>query len=192
MMIKIILGIVIIAAVIDSGVFISDYFNKSFASDALNTQIESENQNIIQLSQKTKELNSQIAKNDTSVNGVMAVIANSNQKLPDKDISPNEVVRALLNLGQKNDVTVIPLTTQDWTRVTTQDADYGMLKMALEIVGPKENIVQTIKQIPDLYSTLVIENIVVGKPKPTTAPQLIPTPVIDQITANLTLALYAK
>jgi hypothetical protein len=192
MTIKIILAIVIIAAVIDSGVFISDYFNKSFAADALNAQIVSENQNVAQLLEKTKELNSDIVKNSAEVDNVTSIIHNSNKKLPDKEISANDVVRSLLQLGQNNNVSIIPLTTQDWTRVTTLDYDYRVLKLSLEVVGTNENIVHTIQQLPGLYNTLVVENIELSKPVPDTNDQVTPAPVNDQITGKITLAIYAK
>jgi hypothetical protein len=197
MMIRIVLGILIIAAAIEAGIYITDYYNRSFAAEALNSQIESENQNLTQLKDKTRELNSEIAANNASVSDMLTAIAAENKKIPDQTISPNEIIRTLLNLGEKYNVSIIPLTTQDWARVTTKDFDYRILRISLKIVGTKDNIVQIIKQLPGLYDTLVIENISLNKfvDVPSLEMTPLPTPAapeLTQITASLTLAFYAR
>ena len=192
MMIKIILAVAIIAAVIDAGVFMSDYFNKSFAVDALNSQIESGNQNLVQLAGKTKELNSEISKDTTNVNSVMTVIANESDKIPDGEISPNEIVKTLLKLGQQYNCSLIPMTTQDWSKVSTPDFDCQVLRMSLEIMGSEENITQIIKQLPQLYQTLVIESVALSKITGTPSPEKTEASNATQFTAQLNLAIYAK
>lgn len=197
MMIRIILGVAIIAAVIEAGIFLSDYFNQSFTADALNSQIESETRNLAQLLERDRELKLEIVENTTRVDTLSAAIADENKKIPNSEINPNDIIRALLTLGQNNNISIIPLTIQDWTSVTINGHDYRKLKMSLNIVGTKENIVRTITRLPELYNTLVIENIalstVTQSPVPqTTTTQDIISSNISQIKADLSLAFYAK
>jgi hypothetical protein len=197
MMLRIILGIVIIAAVIQAGVFVSDYFNKSFAADALKSQIQNENQNMELLSAKIQELNTEIAGNTANVNKIMNAIAGESQYIPSERINSNEMVRELLELGQKNSVSVIPLTTQDWSEVKTPENDHQVLKMTLEILGTPEHITQFVGGLPELNNTLIIESIALAQNIEIPAAEITPPTAanfshVEQFKANIALAVYAK
>jgi hypothetical protein len=197
MTLRIILGIVIVAAVIAGGVYISDYFNHSFVADALSSQIQNQNHNLDTLSDQTRELNTEITDNTANVNNLLYSIANESTVIPSEKIDPNDIIRAILEQGQKNLVTVIPLNTEGWSSVKTNGVDFQVFKLSLEVNGSMENLVEFVRQTQSLYSTLVIDNISLYKYYTTPVPAVMPagerlSPPIPRIAASLSLVIYSK
>jgi hypothetical protein len=197
MTLRIILGIVIIAAVIISGVYIGDYFNKSFAADALASQIQNQDQNLVTLTDQTEKLNKDIANHTVEVDNLLSSIESESNNIPSEKIDPNDIVKDLLELGQRNMVSIIPLSTTDWSGVKTNGSDYQVFKATLEINGSLENITRFVSQTQYLYSTLIIDNISLYQKNPNLAPAvtsadgLIADPV-SNTTASLSLAIYIQ
>jgi Tfp pilus assembly protein PilO len=197
MTLRIILGIVIIAAAIEIGVFINGYFNQTFAADALTYQIQSSNQNLILLTEKTNALNAEIAENTSQTKQLAETISEAIAYLPSEKTNSTEVIRGLLDLGRQNLVTILPLTIQDWSPAKTANTNYQVLTIALEAKGAEENLTQFIKQVTQLNPTIVIENVTlkispeapVGPISSLTDPK--PTREI-QYTASFTLEMFSK
>jgi hypothetical protein len=191
-MLKVILYILIIAAVIDAGIFLTKYFNQTYAADALSAQIQSENRNISTLTDKTSELNLEIANHTADVNAVLSTIENERVIIPAKS-NTNEIVKTILNTGLENNVSVIPLSTRDWSTVKTNGNDYQVFVMTFEVEGQDPNVVQFVRAVQDLYSTLVLENIVWNSVEPPAESADMPVSSgLDLIRVNLVLAIYAK
>jgi hypothetical protein len=187
----------IIGALLVGGLFVNDYFNQSSAAQALTSQIQSQNQALSTLSSQTMELNTEIANDNQNVNKILNAIDNESSAIPSGKINSNDIVKAILNQSLYNFVSVVPLSTQDWSSIKTNGNDYQVFKMSLKVVGSQENVVQFIRQLPQLYNTLVIGSISLSKvtetptPAATDTPDVTPAPV-DHIEADLTLAIYTK
>ena len=191
-MLKVILYILIIAAVIDAGIFLTKYFNQTYAADALAAQIQSENRNISTLTEKTSELNLEIANHTADVSAVLNAIENEKVIIPAKT-NTNEIVKTILNTGLKNNVSVIPLSTRDWSTVRTGGNDYQVFVMSFEVDGRDQDVVQFVRAVQELYSTLVLENIVWNSiDQPAVSADIPVSSESDMIRVNLVLAIYAK
>jgi Tfp pilus assembly protein PilO len=191
-MLKVILYILIIAAVIDAGIFLTKYFNQTYAADALAAQIQSENRNISTLTEKTSELNLEIANHTADVSAVLNAIENEKVIIPAKT-NTNEIVKTILNTGLKNNVSVIPLSTRDWSTVRTGGNDYQVFVMSFEVDGGDQDVVQFVRAVQELYSTLVLENIVWNSiDQPAVSADMPVSSGSDMIRVNLVLAIYAK
>jgi hypothetical protein len=191
-MLKVILYILIVAAVVDAGIFLTKYFNQTYAADALAAQIQSENRNISTLADKTDELNLEIANHTADVNAVLSTIENEKVIIPAKT-NTNDIVKTILNTGLENNVSVIPLSTRDWSTVKTGGNDYQVFVMSFAVEGQDRDVVQFVRAVQDLYSTLVLENIVWNSIETPTAAADTPVfPGTDWIRVNLVLAIYAK
>ncbi len=193
-MLKIIMAIVIVAALAVGAVFINDYFDKADRAEALAQQIQTDSNNLSTLSVRTREMNDEIQETTEKTNQVLDDLADASRAVPEA-INPNIIINGLLVLGQSHEVTVIPLSAQPWSGVKIGNNEYQVFRMSLEIYGEYEDTVQFIKELNDLYETLAVESLSLEKsletpePDPETGEEQDPFTVI---TANLRLAVYAR
>jgi hypothetical protein len=197
MTIKNITYLMIIGALLIGGIFVNDYFNQSSSAQDLTSQIQSQNQALALLSDKTREINTEVANDSVSISQVLYTIDNTKNTMPPGKINSNEIVKAILNQGLYNLVSVVPMSTQDWSNVKTNGNDYQVFKISVKVVGSQENVVQFIRQLPQLYNTLVIGGVSLSKITETPTPTATETPdatpsLVSHIEANLTLAIYTK
>jgi len=197
MTLRIVLGIVTVAAVIISGVYIGEYFNKSFVADALVSQIQSRDKNLSTLTDQTLKLQTDITNQTADVEKLLSSITSESSVIPSEMINPNGIIAALFGLGQHNAVSIIPLSMTAWSSVSISGVDYQVCKMSLNVSGSLDNLVQFVSQTQELYRTLVINNISLSQRLSTagststaegdsiTSPDLVTT-------ASLSLAIYIQ
>jgi hypothetical protein len=196
MMIRIILAIVIVAAVIMAGLNVNGYLSKSLARDALKEQITNANQNLKVLEENTAKIKSETDSHGSTVETARAAIAQAQTVVPAAQIDTNEIVRQILNLGQNYRVNVVPMTMQEYSGLRDKDYECQSATLYLEASGVKVDIINFIKQLPRLYSTLVIDKMSVSRVK---EPQNLPAaaapvsnPALERLVAYLTLVIYTR
>jgi septal ring factor EnvC (AmiA/AmiB activator) len=181
---KIGLGIWIIAAIIVSAVFLSDYNGRSGETDVLNAKIHVDSQSLNVLTQNIKSVNTEIQEINANIAKAQTDIESAGDVIPPRENS-NNLIRSILSHGQTNQLTIIPLSTEEWTQVDIRNNPYEVFKIALSVEGQQANLLEYIKWLQKSpYPTLSIEDLTI-------------TRVMDQVEkdivrANLKLAIYAK
>ena len=188
------LVVVIVVALIASGFFFFNYLKKSTTVEELEEQIANSNKEIQELTISNETLAKEIDDIDTSQTAIQdAIIAeNSNNTLI---TNSNEVIRDIMELGLKNGTSVIPLSNSGWTDAQIPQSDYQVLKLNLTIAAKEHSIINFVRDLQDLYPTLVIETLAINTLVTTqTSDSGIPneTATNDGIQSNITIAIYSK
>ncbi|MCR4393508.1 MAG: hypothetical protein NUV31_03950 [Dehalococcoidales bacterium] len=197
MLIRFLIIIGVIAALVASGIFIKDYYDESANADSISSQIQNTQKNIAIVSAQTRNLEAELSDFTKRYANAQAAIEAEKNMMPDK-MNSNSIVRSVLLLGQEKRVSVIPLSTRDWTTVKIDKHDYHVFRMDLELNGEESDIIEFIDKLQySLYQTLVVEDVYVIKNRETPEPSGTPTPTatpvsVETVRANLSLAIYAK
>jgi len=197
MTIRIILAIVIIAAAIEIGVNVNSYIDKSLAKEAIQAQIDNGRSNLALLDEKTAKLLNESAEYSTSVEAARAEIAMAQAEAPAEPIDTNLIVRSILDLGQSRQVNVTLLKTQEWAASDDPSLAGQSTTLNLEAAGPKNDLIDFIHQLPELYNTLVIDKLSVAavRGKVDSSPEGAADqsdPPVEIYRAYLTLVVYAR
>jgi hypothetical protein len=194
--VEILAGILLICALLAGWLFMSDYFTHTSTAEELTSQIQVQNNSLALLSEKTRASIAEMVNNPTGIDELLSSIDRESKVIPSETIDSNDILRAILNHGQKNMVNVIPLSTQDWSKGTYKGNDYQVFKIALQVSGAQDNVIQFIRRLPDLYKTLVIGNISLKNIIETSIAGAKAAPLatssVAQISANLNLSLYTR
>lgn len=197
MLLRFLIIIGVIAALVVSGIFIKDYYDESSTADSISNQIQNTQKNIALVSAQTRNLEVELGSFQKRHADAQAAIEAEKNQIPDK-INSNSIVRSILLLGQEKQVTVIPLSTKEWTPVKIDRHDYQVFRMSIELNGSEQNIIEFLERLQySLYQTLVIEDVHLVKIRETPEPTGTPTPTVtpepvERVTVNLNLAIYAK
>jgi hypothetical protein len=199
---KTILALVIVVALIAGGVFLNGYFNQSAAADDLAVKVQNDSKNLATVNGANQKLNQEIATINNQTAQAMQDLENEGKVMPAR-VNSNEIVRSVLDTGRDNSVTVIPLSTDDWSTLKIGKHDYQVFKMTVEVNGDQDNLIKFVKSIQDLYDTITIESAsftktittptptetVTPTPTPTATPT--PTPVVST-SITVDLSVYAR
>ncbi len=181
---KIGLGIWIIAAIIVSAIFMSDYNSHSGETDSLNARIHADSQSLSVLTQSIKTVNNDIQAINADITKVQTDVEAASNVIPPRENS-NNLIRSILARGQANQLTIIPLSTQEWTGIDINRNTYQVFKIALAIEGQQANLLEYIKWLQNSpYPTLAVENLKISRAVDDENKEI--------IRANLNLAIYAK
>jgi hypothetical protein len=195
--------LLIVVALGFSAFYLKDYFDKTNEADALAAQAQSTSQLVSSVANQTRAAETDVRDLTKRSGEVQTAIDAENLVMPAR-FNSNEAVKSILLLGKSRELLVIPLNTQEWTKVKIGTHDYQVFRMTVEVNGPQERLVDFVKQLQDsLYETLVIENMVVTKPTPTPTPTTVfadqtPAPssttVADTgaVKAKIQIAIYAR
>ena len=193
-MIKILIGVLIVAALAVGGIFVSDYMGKTAKAESLVEQIQRDNKNLTTISTSTQNLVTEINEITAETNELLDTLAKESKEVPDR-INTNNIVNSVLTLGQACDVTVIPLSTQDWAKVKIGENDYLVYRMTVEVYGTHTDVLGFIRQLQGLYNTLAVESLTLEKKlvTPTPSPTATTTPLpVTMGTVNVKMAVYAR
>ncbi len=194
---KVVVILVVIAAIALGGIFINDYFDKSAAADSLAGKIQNENKILTTISSANQKLAQEIADLNNKASQATLDIAKESKTIPTR-MNSNEIVKNVLDKGLDNNVTVIPLSTQDWSNVKIGKHSYQIFKMSVEVTGEQNSLISFMEDLQGIYDTLVIENASFNKtyatPTPTESPTPTITPEIILVTTKIkiNLAVYAR
>jgi hypothetical protein len=183
MLVKIALAVLMVVIIAFGGIYYHDYLSQTARAESINIEIQNnKNANTI-VSKNIQKVNSDIAdiaRNESTVN---KDIEKEIGQLPDK-INPNEIVKDIIIQGKASQVSIIPLSTDEWVKTQVNKNDYQVLRIHLEAKGPQKNVVEFISQMQNsAYETLIIEKITMHKPF---------DPLDTDIIADVNLAMYAK
>jgi hypothetical protein len=197
MLIRIILGLVIIAAIIDVGILASDYLDKKYATDAVNTQIESQNRNLSQLITTNLDLKNEVTRANASYQQIKTQSVGDTALLSGIETNPNQILKLILGLAKDNRLKIVPLTTQEWSSSSTDKNGLMVLKILFSAEGQRRDVVNFIKRLPELHPSLVVESVSMKKNAQETRNQdnLTEDSLIvssDSFSAELALAFYAR
>jgi hypothetical protein len=197
MLIRIILGIVIIAAIIDAGILASDYLDKKYATDAVNTQIESQNRNLAQLIKTNLDLKNEVNRDNASYQQIKTQSAGDTGLLSGIETNPNQILKLILGLAKDNRLKIVPLSTQEWSKSSIDNNALKELKISFSAEGQRQDVVNFIKLLPELHQSLVVESVSMKKITQGTRNQdnLTEDSLIvssERVSAELALALYAR
>ena len=170
--------ILIIILLITAGVFFKDYRDQTAAASSLEAQIKNDKNSALILEQKNEALETEITRIKAETARTLASIESSEQVILPKPNS-NDIVNNILILGRSKDVTVIPLSTREWTGVKIGQHNYQVFRMDVEVDGLQAQVIQFLDGLQDLENQpLVIENISLQRPIPAATPIPTPTPSI--------------
>ena len=193
MVLRGLLAIGVIAALVASGFFYKDSLDQNKRVDSISAQIKNSTNMVTVVTNQTKATQVEVSDFTKSLADAQAAIAAEKEKMPVK-MNSNEIVRKVMLTGGTANVTVIPLSTDEWAAAKVDKGSYFVFKMNIEISGEQEQVVEFIKRLQsDLYPTLVIESVNIKKNLPPASPVATPIPVTTGgITAELRLAVYAR
>lgn len=191
-----ILALIIVAALIAGGVFLNGYFNQSAAADDLASKVQNDSRNLTTLNGANQKLNQEVTTINNQTTQVMQDLADEDNALP-ASMDSNKIVRDVLDTGKDNAVTVIPLSTQDWSTLKIGKHNYQVFKMTVEVTGDQDNLIKYVKGLQGLYDTITIDNasftetITTPTPTETVNPSTTPAPVVSTSIA-VNFSVYAK
>jgi hypothetical protein len=197
---KTILALIIVVALIAGGVFLNGYFNQSAAADDLAVKVQNDSKNLTTVNGTNQKLNQEISTINNQTAQAMQDLENESKVMPAR-VNSNEIVRSVLDTGKDSSVTVIPLSTEDWSTFKIGKHDYQVFKMTVEVNGDQDNLIKFVKSIQGLYDTITIESASFTKtlttptptetvtPTPTATPT--PTPVVST-SITVDLSVYAR
>jgi hypothetical protein len=190
---KILVIVFIIAAVAAGGFLLKGYFDQTSAAKDLEAKIDSDTRSLKVMLTSNQSLAQEIDDLKDKQAAVQKSLADENTVVPPK-MNSNEIVGKLLEAGKLNSVSVIPLTTTDWTSAKVLQSNYWVFKAKMELNGSADYLVHFLKYIQDsLYPTLVIESLDMTQYTPTPLPnQVTSTPTESMIRANIAIAIYAR
>ena len=91
-------------------------------------------------------------------------------------MNSNDILEKILNLGETHQVTVIPLSSRDWSSTKLGQNEYQIFRMNLSLEGEQGSIVNFLAEMQsELYPTLVLEDVsltahVIVTPTPVATP----------------------
>jgi len=167
MLMRVLIGVMIIVAIALGATFYSGYVDQSTTADALTAKNLTSEKAVKTILNSNKSLESDIADLSAQIDQAKTNLTLANKPLPDMTNS-NVIVRKIITYGDSVGVTVIPLSTTDWTQSRIDNNAYHVFKMSVEVTGPRQKAVDYIKKIQDSVDNyLVIESLTMT-PKETT------------------------
>ena len=155
----------------------TNYFKQADRIEAADEQIAQLTLDIAQTQHQIGELgndaDAQLAQLDSELTAVSSLMPT--------DIVANEVVRTILDLGDLYNVTVVPLTNNDWSDISLADSNYRRLRITIIISGSWDSLINFLDAVQNTdYATLACEDL--------------STTISDQqgITTNLVISIYTK
>jgi|WetSurMetagenome_2_1015567.scaffolds.fasta_scaffold217916_2 hypothetical protein len=183
MLAKIAIAVLIITVVAFGGIFYSDYLGQTAAAETMNTAIQNEKNASIIVSKGTQKVNSDISDIAENTDDLIEKIKTEEEFLPET-IDSNKIIRDVLVLGKACDVSIIPLSTREWTKTQVKKFSYQVLRINLETKGQQANVIKYIAQMQNTgYRTMVIESTTLRRPI---------DPLDTDIIAEMSLAIYAR
>jgi hypothetical protein len=159
MLIRVFIGIVVIIAIGLGATFYNGYLDQSNAADSTASKIQTDEKTLSTIANSNSALEKEIADINTQIDQAKANLDLESKAIPGITNS-NEIVRKIITFGDKNDVTVIPLSTNDWASIKIDKNDYQVFRMAVEVTGPQQNVVDYISRVQDsIDQYLVIEKL---------------------------------
>lgn len=188
--------IFIIAALAASGFFAINYFQDSTSADNLQKQIETTNTKVQEVTASTGSLTAEIEALKASQAEIQAALVTESPVPIDKP-DPTQVIRSVMDLGVKYSLTIIPLSASDWSNVKVQQGSYEVFRMNFKIDGTEKQLVDFVRELPDLYPVVVIESfsitpVKVGGTAAAPASPPAPAPGEQTYSSNLSIAVYAR
>jgi hypothetical protein len=183
MLVKIAIAVLVIIVVAFGGIIYNDYLGQTARAESVNTAIQNDINTGKIVSKGTDKINREIIEIDQKIDETREAIEKEDSLLPEK-IDSNEIIREILVQGKADGVSIIPLSTREWTKTQVNKIDYQVLKINLEIKGQQTNVVHFIRQMQDsAYQTMVLESVTLKRPQ---------VPEDTDIIADMNLSIYAR
>ena len=179
-MVRILIGILIIAITVTAVFLLRDYDAQSAAADSITAQVEKDSAVLTGTLKLTQQANADAAALARSLTDMERDIEAEKNVIPER-VNSNEIVRSVLTLGQ--DINVIPLSTQEWKTVKVGKQDYSLFTMSVKVTGDQKLLMDYVRKVGSLYRTLIVESLTVTRP---------PKAEEDTVQAELKLAMYAR
>jgi hypothetical protein len=183
MQVKILLAILIIVVIAVGGIFYNDYSSQTVKAESANAEIQNDKNASTIVTRSLQNTNNEIAEIAKKIDNIKGDLAREEDQLPAK-INSNEIVKDIILQGKACEVTVIPLSAQEWTKTQINKINYQVLKIKLETKGRQASVLNFISRMQDpACETLIIENITISKPS---------DPLDTDIIADFDLAIFTK
>jgi hypothetical protein len=167
MLMRVLIGVMIIVAIALGATFYSGYVDQSNTADSLASKNLTSEKAVKTILNSNKSLESDIADLAAQIDQARINLNLANKPMPEMTNS-NVIVRKIITFGDSVGVSVIPLSTTDWTQSRIDNNAYHVFKMEVEINGPRQKVIDYIKKIQDsIDNYLVIESLTMT-PKETT------------------------
>jgi hypothetical protein len=185
MWIKLLIGIMIIAAIGTGASFYYSSVDQSTAADLLALKVKADTLNYSTVSNQTKGIENEIAGLGSQINQAQTTLNQQTRTLPEMTNS-NVILTKVITYGDLSGVTAITLGTKDWTSIRIDKNEYHVFRMSLQAKGSQPKVIDYFKQIQNSIDPyLVIEHLNLTPISKTES-----TDIDTQ--ANLDIAIYAR
>jgi len=176
MLAKIGFAVVIAAVMVVGGIFFKGYLDESGAEAALQKKIDKDSNAAAVLLVKNQKLETEVAENNKKITEILADIDAVNAKIPPV-VNPNVIIEKIITLGDRKQVTVIPLTTRSWSRIKVGEHEYQVFRMDINVQGLQPQVISFVDALQVLeHQPLIIESLSLKKTEPGHDPIPSPSP----------------
>ena len=176
-----------------AGFFLKGYFDQSATAATYSAKVAADSKSLKAVTTSNKSLADEIANLKARQAQVQQSLNSESAAVPAR-MNINDVVDALMAAGRQFSLTVIPLSTTDWSTAKIAQGEYMVFKAKMEVNGTQDDLVTFLKYIQDsICPTLVIETLEISQIVPTASPT--PTaPLLSggTVKANLGISIYAR
>jgi hypothetical protein len=181
---KVLLGIWIVAAIIIGTLFLSDYSNQLTRGKVLSAKIETDSIQLNKFTQNAKTVNKDLETLNASISKTQSDIEVASNLVLEKT-NTTDIIRALFSQAEINQVSLVPLSTQDWTTINTQNQEIKVFRITFLVNGTEFNVLNLIKWIQTSpFTSMVMENFTLTKANDPINP--------ENSQSNMHIAIYAK
>lgn len=157
---RIVIAVVFIAFLIGMYFIVTAYFNQVDRVNASNNQIEELRGEIEAVK---KDYDNFPGINEDELLELEHDLVTASKLVPvQNDVFANDVIRAILLLGDKNNVSVIPLVNKAWSSNSFGSKSYYKLTMSIEATGVWDDMIDFLDQLQSTkFYTLACEKLAI-------------------------------